>query len=471
MHIIFFICIFAAHILSMTWKFLFGGFILSLFCFVQTPCFAQDDTREYWISQLEKLAGPIMESMAHDSLKEKMPVSMNQDYQYLEAFGRTFCGMSRWLDLKDNSNEDSIRDYYRELAVRGIKNGFNSQSKDCFNIKNGIQPLVDAAYLAQGLVRCPRVWNSLDDSTKVNVINGLQSLRRIEPFGNNWLLFASMIEVFLYQKTGKYDERRLLNGIFSFIYGFYAGDGLYGDGNDFVFNYYNSYVIHPMLLDILLSIQNIDNDLIKECLDLEMKRYARYVQLLERQIMSDGSMPVYGRTITCRIGALHAMAEFVCIVDSIPNLSMGQLRSAMTAVLKRQLREKDFDSQGFLLVGYQGEQPSLAEDYISKGSGYHCATFFLPLGLSPEHPFWKEPDEDWTSLKIYSGGIVVKDMAYIESWSISKMVKRYYYRYINQSSWLKQRLTLIIAVISMFCLIGIIAIAYIFYLLIRRVIK
>ena len=84
MHIIFFICIFAAHILSMTWKFLFGGFILSLFCFVQTPCFAQDDTREYWISQLEKLAGPIMESMAHDSLKEKMPVSMNQDYQYLQ---------------------------------------------------------------------------------------------------------------------------------------------------------------------------------------------------------------------------------------------------------------------------------------------------------------------------------------------------------------------------------------------------
>lgn len=51
-----------------------------------------------------------------------------------------------------------------------------------------------------------------------------------------------------------------------------------------------------------------------------MKRYARYVQFLERQIMSDGTMPVYGRTVTCRLGALHAMAEFVCIVDSIPNL-------------------------------------------------------------------------------------------------------------------------------------------------------
>ena len=455
----------------MSRKSLLFCFVLSLFCFVQTPSFAHDNIREYWISQFEKLAKPIMESLAQDSLKEKMPVSWNQDYQYLEAFGRTFCGMSRWLDLKDNSNEDSIRNYYRELAVRGITNGFNSQSKDCFNIENGIQPLVDAAYLAQGLIRCPRVWNLLEDLTKVKVINSLKSLRRIEPFGNNWLLFTSMVEAFLYKTTGTYDERRLLNGVFSFIYGFYAGDGLYGDGNDFVVNYYNSYVIHPMLLDILLSIQDIDNDLIKECLDLEMKRYVRYVQLLERQIMSDGTMPVYGRTVTCRLGALHAMAEFVCIVDSIPNLSMGQLRAAMTAVLRRQLQDKDFDSQGFLLVGYQGEQPGLAEDYISKGRGYHCATFFLPLGLSPAHPFWMEPDEDWTSRKIYSSGIVEKDEAYIESRSIKQMTKRFYYRFINQSSWLKQRLTLIIVVLFLFSLIGFIAVVSLLYQLIRRRIK
>ncbi len=88
----------------MTRKSLCFGFILSFFCFVQTNSFAQGDARDYWISQLEKLARPIMESLAQDSLKEKMPVSMNQDYQYLEAFGRTFCGMSRWLDLKDDSN-------------------------------------------------------------------------------------------------------------------------------------------------------------------------------------------------------------------------------------------------------------------------------------------------------------------------------------------------------------------------------
>ena len=31
----------------------------------------------------------------------------------------------------------------------------------------------------------------------------------------------------------------------------YKGDGVYGDGPEFHFDYYNSFVIQPMLLDVL----------------------------------------------------------------------------------------------------------------------------------------------------------------------------------------------------------------------------
>ena len=31
----------------------------------------------------------------------------------------------------------------------------------------------------------------------------------------------------------------------------YKGDGIYGDGPQFHWDYYNSFVIHPMLLDVL----------------------------------------------------------------------------------------------------------------------------------------------------------------------------------------------------------------------------
>lgn len=35
----------------------------------------------------------------------------------------------------------------------------------------------------------------------------------------------------------------------------YLGDGIYGDGPDFHWDYYNSYVIQPMLLDILKTME------------------------------------------------------------------------------------------------------------------------------------------------------------------------------------------------------------------------
>lgn len=430
---------------------------------------AHDDVRSYWISRLERIVTPVMLDLSKDSLSEKMPKFQNEDSKSLEAFGRTFCGISRWLELKDTTEEENKRKYYRNLAVKCIRNGFNSDFKDAFNFDNGIQPIVDAAYFAQGLLRCPRVWNMIDEKTQAKIITAFKDLRRIKPFGNNWLLFASMLESFIYDKTGECDEDRLLNGIFSFIYGFYVGDGFYGDGNDFVYNYYNSYVIHPMLMDILLCIQNYNHGDLRDCLALEKNRYERYVQLLERQISENGTIPVYGRTVTCRLGALNAIAEYVCLIDSVHFLPMGQIRSAMTAVLEKQLSDREFDSDGFLHIGFQSSQLKLAEDYISSGSSYHCATFFLPLGLPNEHPFWADTTQAWSACKIYSGqDIVGCDKSYIEPPSISYIAKRMYWRYRNQSEWIKQRVTVIVGVFFVLVLLGGLSILFLIGVFIKR---
>ena len=423
-----------------------------LFC--ATPLLAQDNSRDYWLSCMERVAYPVLINMSNDSLKSKIGYSQNDEYLCLEAFGRTLCGLSRWLELEDGTPEDSIRTYYRSLVVRGIITGLRNGASNRFNFSIGIQPLVDAAYMVQGLLRCPSVWSELPTETQQQFLLELESLRRIEPHGNNWLLFASMIETFLLDKTGRCDKDRLFNGIYSFVYGFYAGDGLYGDGNDFIFNYYNSFVIHPMLMDILLSIQKYNFNNIDECLNLERKRYARYVQLLERQIMEDGSLPIYGRTVTCRLGMLNAMAEFVCLSDSVPHLSFGQIRSAMTAALIKNLTDNDFDSNGFLKIGFHGEQLALAEDYISAGSSYHCTSFFLPLGLPSAHPFWASSYEPWTAVKIYQGNVDGCDGAYIESKSVKSVIRRLYWRYKNLGEWVKIRITVVISAFVFFSLIG-----------------
>lgn len=430
------------------------------------------EVRSLWLSKLEKIASPILDNMAKDSLSLKMPVYQHKEYQCLEAFGRTFCGISRWLDLKDNTEEDSIRECYRVLALKCIRNGFDPNASDHFNFSEGIQPLVDAAYLAQGLLRCQRVWNMLDKDIQECIIREFRGLRRVQPFGNNWLLFSSMIETFLYEKTGECDMDRLYNGVYSFIYGFYVGDGMYGDGVDFVFNYYNSFVIHPMLMDILLSLKKLNGDHFDEILRLETKRYGRYVQLLERQIMEDGSLPVYGRTVTCRLGILNAMAEFVCVADSVPRLSMGQIRMAMNAALLKNLSDNDFDENGFLKIGFQGQQYQLAEDYISSGSSYHCATFFLPLGLAPSHSFWMDQDKMWSSCEIYSSKDIASiDEAYIEPRTIENMVKRFYFRYHNLSEWYKYRIKVIVCFLSFILLVGFCTILYCFYFIVTYFFK
>ena len=69
----------------------------------------------------------------------------------------------------------------------------------------------------------------------------------------------------------------------------------------------------------------------------------------------------------------------------------------------RRKNYKQSEAFGWLKIGVFGSQPSLGEEYISTGSLYLCSAVFLPLGLSPAHPFWKDPDCDWTSKKIWSG--------------------------------------------------------------------
>lgn len=111
-------------------------FILSFLCVFSTNCFPheRDSVRNYWVEQLMRLSSPVIDNLSKDSLKITMPITQRQDYQYLEAFGRTFCGMSRWLNLKDDSEEEIIRATVRKKVVKCFQNGFSPDSFDLFQL-------------------------------------------------------------------------------------------------------------------------------------------------------------------------------------------------------------------------------------------------------------------------------------------------------------------------------------------------
>ena len=72
----------------------------------------------------------------------------------------------------------------------------------------------------------------------------------IVPGFNNWLLFSATVEAGLHALGAHWDRMRVDYALRQHEQ-WYKGDGAYGDGPDFHWDYYNSFVIQPMLLDVL----------------------------------------------------------------------------------------------------------------------------------------------------------------------------------------------------------------------------
>jgi hypothetical protein len=271
------------------------------------------------------------------------------------------------------------------------------------NFSRDRQPLVDAAFLAQGILRAPRTLrDGLDAATKRHLIAALESTRTIVPAFNNWLLFSAMVEAGLKSLGADWDRVRVDYALRQHEQ-WYRGDGTYGDGPAFHWDYYNSFVIHPMLVDILDACGD-EMPPWREQAVRETERARRYAVIQERLIAPDGTFPPIGRSIAYRCGAFHLLAQ-VALRRVLPDsLSPAQVRSALTAVIRRSLDAPEtFDGDGWLRIGFCGHQPGIGEAYISTGSLYLCAVALLPLGLQPSDDFWSAPGQPWTSVKAWSG--------------------------------------------------------------------
>lgn len=379
---------------------------------------AATDDRAYWLQTILKIADPVLSALAQNRLKATMPVESAPGQQasrvevsHLEALGRTLAGLAPWLELgADESPEGRSRQTYLTLAKQAIANGTNPKSVDYLNFTKGGQPLVDSAFLAHGLVRSPKLWHSLSADEQANVVKALQASRVIKPGYSNWLLFTAMVEAALLKYTGSGDEVRMDYAIRQHQ-AWYKGDGAYGDGPDFHWDYYNSYVIQPMLLDVVKVLSDAGKAE-KGLYETLLARAQRYAMIQERLIAPDGSFAAFGRSLAYRCGAFQLLSQ-IALQGNLPSeLSPGQVRSALTAVMHRTMDAPGtFDAKGWLQIGLCGHQPSIGETYISTGSLYLCSVAFLPLGLPASDPFWASPATDWTSKKIWSGQDVKVDHA------------------------------------------------------------
>lgn len=386
--------------------------------------------REIWCDIMWRMAAPVLSNMSEGKLQENMQLELSPTWDgrdrrvsYMECFGRLMAGIAPWLSLPDDDTaEGKQRSQLRAWALQSYKNAVDPSSSDCLLWSENFQTLVDAAYIAESFLRAYNsLWMPLDSVTKERYICQFIALRRINPLYTNWLLFTSTIETFLHKVGAKADYYRIDSALRK-VSEWYIGDGWYSDGPSFAFDYYNSFVIHPMFfecLEVLTDGGKKKRDWSGSTFMRATKRMQRYSVILEHLISPEGAFPVFGRSITYRTGVLQPLA-LAAWKELLPEeLSKGQVRAAMTAVIKRMFAdERNFNKKGFLTLGFNGKQPHTANVYTNNGSLYLASLAFLPLGLSADHPFWTSPAESWTSKKAWEGEEFPKDHTYYEKFHI-----------------------------------------------------
>ena len=383
--------------------------------------------RDYWTDIVCKLAEPVLTNMAEGKLQQNMEVELspiwdNRDVRvtYMECFGRLMTGIAPWLALPDDDTPESARRAeLRRLALKAYRNAVDPESPDYLLWRKEGQPLVDAAFIAESFIRAyDALWMPLDDLTKQRYIEEFTLLRRVDPPYSNWLLFGSTIEAFLFKAAACGDAYRVSSTVRK-IEEWYVGDGWYSDGPDFAFNYYNSYVIHPMFLETLQTMIDAKAGSFRSYqrnYDRALVRTQRLSVILERFISPEGTFPVFGRSSTYRLAAMQPLA-LIAWYDKLPEeLSYGQVRSALNAVIHKMFdHQENFNSKGFLTLGFCGSQPGISDSYTNNGSLYMTSMIFLPLGLPADHPFWTSPAEPWTQCKAWGGQQFPKDQVWRDS--------------------------------------------------------
>lgn len=376
------------------------------------------DDRAYWVDVARRLADPVLGALAERQLKASMPVESVGDvddrrrYSHLEALGRLLAGLAPWLEQGQLAGAEAAeRQRIASLAREGLDAATDPRSPDAMNFSDGGQPLVDAAFLAHALLRAPTaLWTMLTPTAQTNLVAALASTRAITPGFNNWLLFSATVEAALAAVGQPWDRMRVDYAIRQHEQ-WYKGDGVYGDGPAFHWDYYNSFVIQPMLLDVLRVVSTQGSGW-ESFSGPVLARARRYAEIQERLIAPDASYPAIGRSIAYRFGAFQLLGQIALMRQLPPALAPAAVRCAMTAVIRRSIEASGtFDEHGWLQIGLCGHQPHLGERYISTGSLYLCAAGLLPLGLPPDDDFWSGAPAKWTSQRIWSGEDMPADHA------------------------------------------------------------
>lgn len=381
--------------------------------------------RNFTVHLLVKIASPVIKNIAEGTLRSSIPSSVHTNRHELasmEAFARTLAGIAPWLESNatNNREENALKHEYLTLTRLGIRNILNETSSDWLNFTIHNQAVVELAHITLGFLRSPvKLWDSFSEHYKLKIIKNLKLHRNHKIPHNNWILFAAIIETFIYKYYPEQCHFTVIDYGIRRMMTWYIGDGWYSDGSLYHFDYYNSFAIHTFLIEIILVLKEKNHPLAEEFYQVIIARAQRHAKQLEMLIAPDGTIPMFGRSNVYRFGVFHLLSRLITLHLLPANLekNIGGLRNGMTAVINKFYHNKPlFDKDGWLYEGVIGYQPTKSDYYISRGSVYLCTMGLMQVALPPNDRFWTATDKQWTQRAIWSGNQHVEP-DYPEDWN------------------------------------------------------
>lgn len=355
-------------------------------------------TREIQLEALLKISGPVLGAGCKGELKSLFR-SEGRETGPSEAVFRTVAGLAPWLEVeKISEGEKTAQEAVRAQTLEMLERAIDPSSQDFLPFGMHRQNLVEGGLLGLALLRAPKTLGALE---KKDIKQALIATRTIKPSQNNWLLFSAIVECCLCRLGERPNKEIIVRALRTFNQ-WHLGDGLYSDGERFLWNHYSSSTINPLLREItkVCEEENLPG---KEWLDPVKKRNTRMAETIESLVSPDGTFPIIGRSAGYRTGVIHSLST-AALHDELPlNCSPGGIRCAIDAMVIQCFKKESFDESGILRPGICGNQPSTNDWYTTRGSPYFCLLGFAQLGLDPKSPFWKAAGEDWTQKKLWSG--------------------------------------------------------------------
>ena len=379
--------------------------------------------RNFTLSLLLHIVTPVFNKFSCDSFSEHFPKSYRSDrdtFAVMEAFARSFLGISGWLELDENLlpvKERELQSHYRTLVLKAIRVILNTNSKDYIPFQGGSQIAVELAFFAQSLFRTQKsIWLQLNKEEQDLIIQKMLLYKQYANINkNNKILFDAMIELFIYQSNPQLGKLAVVDrAITTFMDDWYAGDGIYKDGAILHLDYYNSFVIHPFLLFLLSTLPKFVPEkkaIYEELYSKELIRAQRWVDIQEQLISPEGTYPMIGRSVGYRFGVFHAVSYLIATKSLSDKLSkqQGSLRHGLTTVISRMVNTPGqslfiSDDSRWLVEGIVGEQLEMLDFYLNRGSLYFCTVGLGQVALPPQDEFWEAENGKWSQLKIWTGG-------------------------------------------------------------------